>query len=191
MIIANFKLKYFSIITGKVTSLVAKRDLLLATRIEEALKKNESLESLSVDSIKRDIARSNITEQKEKKEKLVKASNSKNKKQSSSTKLPSTSGKGIAVKKSSKAISRKAPTPSKPKNVIKVSKTSSGKPKNVIKVSNTSSGKKQSTPSRPKTVIKLSKSPSGKTQSESQKPGSKLNVVGFRGRSSLSSSKVA
>nr|GMD94102.1 DEAD-box ATP-dependent RNA helicase 39 [Ipomoea batatas] len=176
---------------GKVTSLVAKRDLLLATRIEEALKKNESLESLSVDSIKRDIARSNITEQKEKKEKLVKASNSKNKKQSSSTKLPSTSGKGIAVKKSSKAISRKAPTPSKPKNVIKVSKTSSGKPKNVIKVSNTSSGKKQSTLTRPKTVIKLSKTPSGKTQSESQKPGSKLNVVGFRGRSSLSSSKVA
>ncbi|KAL0322850.1 UNVERIFIED_CONTAM: DEAD-box ATP-dependent RNA helicase 39 [Sesamum angustifolium] len=34
---------------GKVTSLVAKKNLILATRIEEAIMKNESLESLSVE----------------------------------------------------------------------------------------------------------------------------------------------
>ncbi|XP_074280330.1 DEAD-box ATP-dependent RNA helicase 39 [Silene latifolia] len=48
---------------GKVTSLVTKRDIPLATRIEEAMKKNESLESLSVDSIRRDNARARISQQ--------------------------------------------------------------------------------------------------------------------------------
>ncbi|VFR00321.1 unnamed protein product [Cuscuta campestris] len=155
---------------GKVTSLVAKRDVLLATKIEEALKKNESLESVSVDSIKRDIARSHITKQKEK---LVKASNTKNKKQkTSSDKVSSSSSSnntsrqrgGVApVRKPSKAkFSGKAPkTPS-----------SSKQPKRVV-----SQGSKK----------KIS---SGKKKSDSRKPGtSKLNVVGFRGRSSLSSEK--
>ncbi|CAM8939576.1 unnamed protein product [Rhodiola kirilowii] len=45
---------------GKVTSLVSRRDQTLASRIEEAIKKNESLESLSVDHVKRDIVRDRI-----------------------------------------------------------------------------------------------------------------------------------
>ncbi|KAG8362988.1 hypothetical protein BUALT_BualtUnG0016400 [Buddleja alternifolia] len=49
---------------GKVTSLVARKDVILATCIEEAMMKNESLESLSVYSIKRDKARSRVNEQK-------------------------------------------------------------------------------------------------------------------------------
>lgn len=62
-----------------MTSLVAKKDLILATRIEEAIMKNESLESLSIDSIKRDLARSHINEQKERNAKMVKVSSLKNK----------------------------------------------------------------------------------------------------------------
>jgi superfamily II DNA/RNA helicase len=60
---------------GKVTSLVARRDVLLAKKIEEAIMKNESLESLTVDHVKRDNARSSITAQKDRKSKLVRASN--------------------------------------------------------------------------------------------------------------------
>ncbi|KAE8729363.1 DEAD-box ATP-dependent RNA helicase 39 [Hibiscus syriacus] len=64
---------------GKVTSLVAKKDLLLAERIEEAIRKNESLESLTVDNVRRDTTRTRITEQKGKNVKLIKVSNQKNK----------------------------------------------------------------------------------------------------------------
>ena len=49
---------------GKVTSLVAKKDLPLATRIEEAIKKNESLESLNAASIRQDATKSRQSNQK-------------------------------------------------------------------------------------------------------------------------------
>ncbi|RVW94823.1 DEAD-box ATP-dependent RNA helicase 39 [Vitis vinifera] len=64
---------------GKVTSLVAKKDLLLATRIEEAIRKNESLEALTADNLRRDVARAKISEQKAKNANLVKVSKQKNK----------------------------------------------------------------------------------------------------------------
>jgi len=38
---------------GKVTSIVAKKDVALATRIEEAMKKNESLEALTTNNVRR------------------------------------------------------------------------------------------------------------------------------------------
>ncbi|KAG8363082.1 hypothetical protein BUALT_BualtUnG0006300 [Buddleja alternifolia] len=59
---------------GKVTSLVARKDVILATCIEEAMMKNESLESLSVYSIKRDKARSRVNEQKDRNAKMVRVS---------------------------------------------------------------------------------------------------------------------
>jgi hypothetical protein len=71
--------KDYLLLTGKVTSLIAKKDVILATRIEEAIRKNESLESLTVDNVRRDIARSRITEQKRINVKSVKISNEKNK----------------------------------------------------------------------------------------------------------------
>uniref|UniRef100_A0A453E803 Helicase C-terminal domain-containing protein n=1 Tax=Aegilops tauschii subsp. strangulata TaxID=200361 RepID=A0A453E803_AEGTS len=46
---------------GKVTSLIAKKDVGLATRIEDAMKKNESLESLTTSNVKRDSANSQNT----------------------------------------------------------------------------------------------------------------------------------
>ncbi|CAA7397227.1 unnamed protein product [Spirodela intermedia] len=41
---------------GQVTSLVAKKDLILASRIEDAIMKNESLETLNAESVRRDAA---------------------------------------------------------------------------------------------------------------------------------------
>ncbi|KAL6209371.1 hypothetical protein ACLB2K_020313 [Fragaria x ananassa] len=76
---------------GKVTSLVTKKNLMLATRIEEAIKKNESLESLSVDSVKRDVARARITPPKASNPKFTRVSNQKSKSRASGTKYAKTS----------------------------------------------------------------------------------------------------
>lgn len=81
---------------GKVTSLVGKKDLLLANRIEEAMRKNESLESLSAGSVQRDIARARITEQKGKNEKLVKVA-----KQRSKDSVQSSQDHGVKSKRAS------------------------------------------------------------------------------------------
>ncbi|KAK9943719.1 hypothetical protein M0R45_009320 [Rubus argutus] len=86
---------------GKVTSLVAKKNLMLATRIEEAIKKNESLESLSVDSVRRDVARSRITPQKVSNPKFTRVSNQKSKSRPSGTKYAKTS---VQASKSVKAV---------------------------------------------------------------------------------------
>ncbi|KAM5562159.1 DEAD-box ATP-dependent RNA helicase 39 [Rosa sericea] len=86
---------------GKVTSLVAKKNLMLATRIEEAIKKNESLESLSVDSVKRDVARARITPQKASNPKFTRVSNQKSKSRPSGTKYAKTS---VQASKSGKAV---------------------------------------------------------------------------------------
>ncbi|PPR96462.1 hypothetical protein GOBAR_AA24211 [Gossypium barbadense] len=103
---------------GKVTSLVAKKDLLLAERIEEAIRKNESLESLTVDNVRRDTARTRITEQKGKNVKLFKASNQKNKTKAVSASVR-TSGKKPTIAKSVKSTA-----PAKPsKKIVKVSKS--------------------------------------------------------------------
>ncbi|GFP78992.1 dead-box ATP-dependent RNA helicase 39 [Phtheirospermum japonicum] len=90
---------------GKVTSLIAKKDSMLAARIEEAVTKNESLESVSVDSIKRDLARSNVNRQKDKNEKTVKFSSLKNKGNATSTKSSEGRGRGkpVAANKTSAA----------------------------------------------------------------------------------------
>ncbi|XLU23243.1 hypothetical protein S245_059309 [Arachis hypogaea] len=61
----------------KVTSLVTKKDLILATRIEEAMRKNESLEAITK-GVRRDIARTQVNGQSGKDRKLVKVSKVKN-----------------------------------------------------------------------------------------------------------------
>ncbi|QHO38681.1 DEAD-box ATP-dependent RNA helicase [Arachis hypogaea] len=63
---------------GKVTSLVTKKDLILATRIEEAMRKNESLEAIMKEGVRRDIARTQVNGQSGKDRKLVKVSKVKN-----------------------------------------------------------------------------------------------------------------
>ncbi|XP_042010068.1 DEAD-box ATP-dependent RNA helicase 39-like [Salvia splendens] len=154
---------------GKVTSLIARKNLILATRIEEAIMKNESLESLSVDRIKRDLARSHINQQKGQNEKREMTSSLKRKAQATSTKPSDARGKAAVAKKSSFSKSTKAPMISKPKKkVVKVLKTSNSSGSSNSK--GTSSG--------------------GRKHSEGRNEGgagstSKLNVVGFRGRSSV------
>ncbi|XP_023902845.2 DEAD-box ATP-dependent RNA helicase 39 [Quercus suber] len=157
---------------GKVTSLVAKRDLVLATRIEEALRKNESLESLTVDNVRRDIARSRITEQKRTIVKSVKISNQKNK---ITRKAKEESAPNLKNKVTRKG--KEASTPAKSsKRAVQVSKSvkSSSSANTSRKAPSTSSGKKQ-------TAIKKSRSV--------KSAASKLSVVGFRGRASWSNKK--
>ncbi|XP_052202777.1 DEAD-box ATP-dependent RNA helicase 39 [Diospyros lotus] len=154
---------------GKVTSLVAKKDLILASRIEEAIMKNESLESVTVDNVKRDIARAHITQQKNLK--AVKVSNWKSKVKAAPVKSSSAHGKGSSAKKLSGTKSGKVSAPSK-------SAKAGVKPVKPLKSSSSSSSKRASSGS--------------KRTTNSRKPGvaktttSKLNVVGFRGRSSSS-----
>ncbi|KAJ8446073.1 hypothetical protein Cgig2_017575 [Carnegiea gigantea] len=175
---------------GKVTSLVAKRDVPLATRIEEAIKKNESLESLSVDSIKRDIARARITQQKGINTKLAKTSAVKKSK-----------GRDTSIKSSSGSKGKDGPTKSsggrgKAVSVRAVStkKTSAGKSKAVsvraASTKKTSAGKSGKASSQSKgQSVKKSVKVSKVSAASASKRSSKISVVGFRGRSSSSSDK--
>ncbi|XP_038898304.1 DEAD-box ATP-dependent RNA helicase 39 [Benincasa hispida] len=149
---------------GKVTSLVAKKDDILATRIEEAIRKNESLESLTADNVRRDIARDRIMEQKTKNAKLVKASSERSRAKSSTSALKSSSvhSKGESGKASS--------TPRTQKPGVPVSKSKSSR--NIQRKPSSESKKHVASRRRPGSAIK----------STSQK----LNVVGFRGRSNQS-----
>ncbi|XP_044511062.1 DEAD-box ATP-dependent RNA helicase 39-like [Mangifera indica] len=156
---------------GKVTSLVAKKDVLLAERIEEAIRKNESLESLTTDNIRRDIARAKITQEKGKVAKLVKTKTKAASEKSSSvrTKVASTN---TATRKSSTTKSGKTSVAAKSsKPTFKVSKSKS-------KSFTTSSSKKASTSGRKQTE--------NRTSSPGKSRASKLRVVGFRGRASYS-----
>lgn len=160
------------VLIGKVTSLIARKNLLLANRIEEAIMKNESLESLSVDRIKREIARSNVNQQKGHNEKREMTSTLKRKAQAASSKASEVRGKTAVAKKSFVSKSTKAPTTnSKPKKkVVKFVKKSSSSGSSNSR-GRPSSGKKHS----------------GGRSKEGGASAPKLNVVGFRGRSSVKS----
>ncbi|GKU90745.1 hypothetical protein SLEP1_g4699 [Rubroshorea leprosula] len=145
---------------GKVTSLVAKKDLLLAERIEEAIRKDESWESLTAVIVRRDVARARMTEQKGKNAKLIKVSNQKSKSLSSHT----------SGKKSSSAKSVKASSPANPSK-SKVKASSPTKPlKAKVKLSKPLKSEKSSS------VGKNRKS------SAFNSTAGKLSLVGFRGQ---------
>ncbi|KAI8550711.1 hypothetical protein RHMOL_Rhmol06G0128700 [Rhododendron molle] len=181
---------------GKVTSLVTKKDLMLATRIEQAIMKNESLESLTLDNVRRDVARSQITA--EKNLKSMNISNPKNKSKSPSLLKPSSvRGKFSSSEKTSGPKSGKASasfkTTQTPINLSKSPKFSAASSSK-----RATSGGKKTTDSRKSGAVKSAAGSSkwapsrGKKTTVSRKSGamksrtSKLNVVGFRGRSSLS-----
>ncbi|KAB5557351.1 hypothetical protein DKX38_008260 [Salix brachista] len=160
---------------GKVTSLLARKDQQLAARIEEAMRKNESLESLTVDNVRRDIARARITEQQGKNAKLITASNQKSKQQGKSSKLITASNqksnnKSATVKplgvrtKASPGVRTKATS-----SVMKSGKASTpAKSVKAVKVA--------------KRVKSSSATYSRKTSPGVKKQGGKLRVVAFRGR---------
>ncbi|WOK96899.1 DEAD-box ATP-dependent RNA helicase 39 [Canna indica] len=111
---------------GKVTSLVAKKDIPLATRIEEAIKKNESLEALTVHSVRKDAAISRQIDQKYKTKVILSKTVTKVGKKGTSVGAP----RKVRVSESTKT--KKAITLSKP------SKSSGG-------------GKRESTPANKQT----------------------------------------
>lgn len=165
---------------GKVTSLVAKKDHLLATRIEEAIRKNESLEALTVDNVRRDIARSRISEQKGKNTKLSKVSDQRYK------------GKPAATKSSnSRTKAASSQIPGRKTAGTKALKTSSSaKPARVAKPAR---AVKTSKVTRPFSVGKSAKSStksSSNGRKQTQSKSGKLSVVGFRGRNSSLSKRA-
>lgn len=192
-----------------MTCLVAKRDVPLANRIEEAIKKNESLESLSVDSVRRDIARTRITQQQGSNIKAVRTSTFKNSSRTASAKsaggpgkssgrTTSTKSAGLPGKSSGRVtLTKSAGVPgrssgraasAKPAGVpgkgvaaqASARKSSGGKFGNAI---NQSKGKPEKVASQfkpAKKAVKVSQLTSSSTSTRS----AKISVVGFRGRSS-------
>ncbi|KAJ0087294.1 hypothetical protein Patl1_07972 [Pistacia atlantica] len=185
---------------GKVTSLVAKKDMLLAGRIEEAIRKNESLESLTSDNVRRDAARDKITQQRGRLLNWLKCQVKKTRLKLHRrnplvfhTKVASTH---TSTRKSSTTKSGKTSAPAKSsKPTFKVSK---------LKSSNASSSKKafvrweeanREQKARRRGKSRASKLPSGGKSRASKLPSagksraSKLSVVGFRGLASYSDKK--
>ncbi|KAL1196024.1 DEAD-box ATP-dependent RNA helicase 39 [Cardamine amara subsp. amara] len=147
---------------GKVTSLISRKDQMLAGRIEEAMRNNESLESLTTDNVRRDAARTRITQDKGRSIKQIrevsKQRNTKDKPASSSPPGRSSTGVKTPLRKSGSVLKpRKASSPPE----------KSSKPKRKIL----------------KTVGSRSIAARGQKGSE-RRTGKKLSVVGFRGRSS-------
>ncbi|CAI0557060.1 unnamed protein product [Linum tenue] len=170
---------------GKVTSLITKKDVPLATKIEEAIRKNESLESLTMDGVRRDKARARITEQKGKNVRLSKSSS-----QSSKTKpLGVKSNSSTKVQGSTRSSGRK-PSPATPsRRVVKVGKTLK-----FSKIEKPSKNEKPSKAANSSKAFKSSSSPkkqTGKKRSPTaiQPGGPKLSVAALRGRSSSSNKR--
>ncbi|XP_057762290.1 DEAD-box ATP-dependent RNA helicase 39-like [Arachis stenosperma] len=144
---------------GKVTSLVTKKDLILATRIEEAMRKNESLEAITKEGVRRDIARTQVNGQSGKDRKLVKVSKVKN----------NPGGRASSGNKGSDLKSRKGSSSERSmKKGIKVS--------NSVKSSSANGSRKASSGYKQ----------TSKRTSATKSTNSKLSVVGFRGRNSSS-----
>lgn len=146
-----------------MTSLVAKKDLLLATRIEEAMRKNESLESLTVDNVRRDVARARITGKIGMNSKSVKLSNQNSK-------------VAVTYQKKNSKVAVKATKVSPPKSSKPAVRVSQSK-----KSSSATTSRKASSGGKKQTASKKS--------SSVKSIASKLSVVGFRGRSSWSNKK--
>lgn len=152
---------------GKVTSLVSKKDLLLANRIEEAIKKNESLESLNVVNVRRDATTTPQTVSRGRNSRVLKVTSPKNRPSAKSSKVSQKPAKASISKPSATASVKRSPL--KTGKIVKVSKPVK------FSANNTSRTASQ----------KTSKRPSSSKRIDTPKPtSSKLSVVGFRGRSS-------
>ncbi|GJS73629.1 DEAD-box ATP-dependent RNA helicase 39 [Tanacetum coccineum] len=172
---------------GKVTSLVTRKDLTLATRVEEAMRKNESLESLTIDNVRRDSSRPKLQGNKGRSSKTVKVNDQKNNKTYSNTKSPTkrtssgpkSGNKVVGFSKSSTKRSSAGPKSGKVATYSKPKKTTAN--------ASTKPFSKPSDSKRP-TVKTGVKTRTVGQNSGAGKSTSKLNVVGFRGRSSSSGS---
>lgn len=166
---------------GKVTSLITKKDLTLANRVEEAMRKNESLESLTIDNVRRDSGRPKLQDHnKAKGTRPVKVSSGQrnNNKTLSAAKSPASAPKSF-----SKSPTKRSSSGPKSGKVVTFSKSKK------TTANHSSKPPKFSKPNSSKRPIVTA---GGKTQKAGVvKSSSKLNVVGFRGRSSSSDSMRA
>ncbi|KAG8052519.1 hypothetical protein GUJ93_ZPchr0001g32869 [Zizania palustris] len=149
---------------GKVTSLVAKKDVTLATRIEEAIKRNESLEAVMTSNVRRVATSPLNANTKGRTSGALKVANQKGRRGIV------LSTKSLRVVKDTSSCRKRSPIKSQPK--LK-SSTSAGKSK-PVRSANKSSPK----------VAKSRSRPDGRKGDALNKGGTKLSVVGFRGRSS-------
>ncbi|XP_039143556.1 LOW QUALITY PROTEIN: DEAD-box ATP-dependent RNA helicase 39 [Dioscorea cayenensis subsp. rotundata] len=94
---------------GKVTSLVSKKDLLLANRIEEAIKKNESLESLNVVNVRRDATTTPQTVSRGRNSRVLKVTSPKNRPSAKSSKVSQKPAKASISKPSATASVKRSP----------------------------------------------------------------------------------
>ncbi|KAI4381868.1 hypothetical protein MLD38_007895 [Melastoma candidum] len=175
---------------GKVTSLVAKKDFLLATRIEEALQKNESLEAISKDSVQRDVARTKLLGQKGKNTKMVKVSKASNQ----NDKGRAASGtKGIKVGKLSNQKDKGKAAFVKPHNSSKVEAPKRKSTGISVRKTATSSRSQRavavSKEGKPSTAAVKTKKQSFDGKKKTVNSPAKIRVVGFRGRNSSSSKR--
>lgn len=164
---------------GKVTSLVAKKDVLLATRIEEAIRKNESLEALTSNNVRRPSNPQNANPKGRNTSRTVKSS--------SALKITSQQGRRGVV------LSSKSRTPKDTTSTRRRS-TPKSQPKPTKSAPKSAPAGKAKLAKSTKTSIKVSKSqskPVGRKGDALNKIGTKLSVVGFRGRSSGKSAQTS
>lgn len=165
---------------GKVTSLVAKKDALLASRIEEAIRKNESLESLNAGNVRRDIVKPRSNDQKGKNSHLSKSSRNQRSKSivmvSKSSKVGRKASHSITHKPIEKKTGKRS-APSKPRKSVTLSKP--------VKSFASGPRKDSSKPGKSSASGVRDSDKGGKTKTNAGRSAtSKLRVVGFRGRSS-------
>lgn len=141
---------------------------MLAGRIEEAMRNNESLESLTNDNVRRDAARTQITQEKGRSVKQIRAvSKQRNTKdRASSSSSPPAKSTGV-------------------KTPVRRNSTSVRKPTSVSKPGRSSSSPEKSTKPKRKILKTVgSRSIAARGKKGSERTGKKISVVGFRGRSS-------
>ncbi|XP_010530131.1 PREDICTED: DEAD-box ATP-dependent RNA helicase 39 [Tarenaya hassleriana] len=162
---------------GKVTSLVTRKDGLLAERIEEAIRKNESLEMLTKDNVRRDAARTRITLDKGRSVKVVREAS---KQRQAKAKAATTT----AARKPS--FSKPTTKASSSSTMAKSSKGGASKAVKIAESRAAFASRKKESAERRSSGSKLSVVGFRGRSAERRSSGSKLSVVGFRGRSSSS-----
>lgn len=179
---------------GKVTSLIAKKDVGLATRIEDAMKKNESLESLTTSNVRRDSANPQKPSTKGRTSARLARS-------SDAPRVASQKGnkRGVTLSRRSPKVAVKDTTSTRKRSSTKSQPSSSRKhlpsknpPKarpaearkaKPVRAGSSKGGEKVGKSSRAK--------PEGGKGDALNKVGSKLSVVGFRGRSTGKSAQAS
>jgi hypothetical protein len=166
-------------VAGKVTSLVTKKDYSLATKIEEAIRKNESLEAITKESVRMDVTRNQITEQRRKNKNGFKTSKVRDK--SDSRASPVNTRSGIKDRSDSRTRSENTRSGNRDKSDSRTrsENTRSGnrdKSDSRTRYENTRSGSRDKSDSRTRSENTRSGSrdkSDSRTRSENTRPGTK------------------